>query len=119
VCAAARVEPAAQPAEQVDDLAAGEVGPQRDVAGHVRQPPVQRGRVAPRVAAQQPRGTPVGAQQAQQDPDGGGLAGSVGAEEAVHLPGAHGEVEPVQGPGRAVCLGEPRHGDGVGHCALL
>ena len=27
-----------------------------------------------------------------------GLAGAVGAEEAVHLPRAHREVEPVEGP---------------------
>ena len=40
--------------EQVDHLAAGEVRPQRDVARHVRQPPVQRDRVAPGVAAEQP-----------------------------------------------------------------
>ena len=51
--AAPLVQAAAQPAEQVDRLAAAEVGPQRHVARHVGEPPVQRGRVAPRVAAQQ------------------------------------------------------------------
>ena len=53
--AALLVEAAAQPPEQVDRLAAAQVRPQRDVAGHVGEPAVQRGRVAPRVAAQQPR----------------------------------------------------------------
>ena len=48
-----RVQAAAQPAEQVDDLAAGEVGPQGDVAGHVGQPAVQGDGVAPGVAAEQ------------------------------------------------------------------
>ena len=38
------VDAAAQPAEQVDDLAAGEVGPQDDVAGDVGEPAVQRRR---------------------------------------------------------------------------
>ena len=47
------VEAAAQPAEQVDDLAAGQVRPEVDVAGHVGEPPVQRGGVAPGVAAEQ------------------------------------------------------------------
>ena len=79
------VEPAAQPAEQVDGLAAGEVGPQVHVAGHVGQPAVQLGGLAPRVAAEQPDLARVLAQQAEQHPDGRGLAGAVGAEEAVHL----------------------------------
>ena len=53
--AALLVEAAAQAAEQVDRLAAGEVRPQRHVAGHVGEPAVQGDRVAPRVAAEQPR----------------------------------------------------------------
>ena len=81
------VDPAAQPAEQVDDLAAGERRPQVHVAGHVREPAVQLGRVAPRVAAEQPDRAGVGAQQAEQHADRGGLAGPVRAEEAMHLAG--------------------------------
>ena len=42
----ARVVAALQPPEQVDRLAAGEARPQRDVAGHVREPRVQRARPA-------------------------------------------------------------------------
>ena len=45
--------PRSRPSRSID-LAAGEVGPQRDVAGHVGEPPVQGGGVAPRVAAEQP-----------------------------------------------------------------
>ena len=45
--------PRSRPSRSID-LAAGEVGPQVHVAGHVGEPPVQRGRVAPRVAAEQP-----------------------------------------------------------------
>ena len=83
--AALLVDAAAQPAEQVDDLAAGEVGPERDVAGHVGEPAVQLVGVAPRVAAEEGGAAAVGAQQAEQDADGGGLPGAVGAEEAVDL----------------------------------
>ena len=49
-----RVEPAAERAEQVDRLAAGERRPQVHVTGHVGEPAVQRDGVVPRVAAEQP-----------------------------------------------------------------
>ena len=55
---AAGVEVAAQPAEQVDHLAAAELRPQGDVARHVREPAVQRDGVAPRIAAEQRRPSP-------------------------------------------------------------
>lgn len=53
------VQPAAQPAEQVDHLTAGQVGPQGDVAGHVGQPTVQRCGVPPGVAAEHGGGSGV------------------------------------------------------------
>ncbi|NYH51241.1 hypothetical protein HNR06_000830 [Nocardiopsis arvandica] len=112
------VRAAAQAAEQVDDLTAGEVGPQLHVARHVGQPAVQCDGVAPRVAAEHRGGAAVGADEAEQDPDGGGLARAVGAEEAVDLSGTHGEVEAVQGPCRPVGLGEVDGGDGRGHGVL-
>ena len=98
---AVRVQPAAQPPEQVDDLAAGQVRPERHVTGHVRQPAVQRGSVAPRIAAEQPGRPAAGPQQAEQDPDGGGLTRPVRPEEAVHLPGRHGQVKRLQRAGPA------------------
>ena len=113
--AACRVQPAAQPPEHVDRLAAGQVGPQVDLARHVRQPPVQGDRVAPRVAAEQPDVARVGAQEPEQHADGGRLARAVGAEEAVHLPRADGEVEPVERALGAERLDEPADRDGVGH----
>jgi hypothetical protein len=58
------VQPAAQPPEQVDHLPPGQVRPQRDVPRHVGDPPVQGGRLPPWVAAEQARGTGIGAQQA-------------------------------------------------------
>ena len=52
-------------AEQVNDLATGQRRPQRDVAGHVREPAVQGGRVPPGVAAEQGDVAAVLAEQAE------------------------------------------------------
>src|SRR5690606_18159492 len=82
--------------ETVDRLASGEARPQADVAGHVREPPVQVDRVVPRVAAEEPRAARVGAQEAEQDADRRGLAGAVRSEEPGDLARADGEVEPVE-----------------------
>jgi hypothetical protein len=107
-----------QPAEQVDHLAAGQVRPQRHVAGHVRQPTVQRDRVVPGIAAEQPGRAGVGAHQAEQDTDGGGLPGTVGAEEAMHFTGPHGQVESVQGAHLPERLDQSVGPDRLGHrCA--
>jgi hypothetical protein len=77
---------------------------------------VQLGGVAPGVAAEQPDLSRVGPQEAEDDPDGGGLAGAVGAEEAVHLAGGDGEVEPVERPRPPEGLDQTRDGDrGVVH----
>ena len=106
--------PAAQPGEQVDGLAAGEARPQLDVAGHVGEPAVQLDRVVPGVAAEQPCGAGVGAQQAEQDADGGGLPGAVGSEEAVYLAGLDREVESVECAGAAEGLDQAGDRDGCG-----
>ena len=66
--------------------------------------------------------------EAEDDPHGGGLAGTVRTEEAGHVPGAHREAETVHGGDRAVALGEVRDLDheagrrcepegAVSHCA--
>ena len=88
---------ATHPQQEVDDLAAGQVGPQVHVARDVGEPAVQVGRVLPRVPTEQSHLAGVGAQQAEQDSEGGGLAGAVGAEEAVHLPPSYLQVETVEG----------------------
>ncbi len=82
---AGRVSAAAQPGEQVDRLAAGQVRPQLDVARDVGQAAVQADRVGPGVAAEQPGPPGVGAQHAEQDPDRGGLPGAVRPEEPVDV----------------------------------
>ena len=83
--ATARVQTAAQPAEQVDGLAAGQVRPQSHIARHVGQPPVQVDGVPPRIAAEQAGLARIRTQQPEQNPDRGRLPGAVGSEEAVHL----------------------------------
>ena len=115
VVAALRVQAAAQRPEQVDRLAAGEVRPQADVTGHVREAAVQVDGVAPRIAAQHGRRSGVGAQQPEQHPDRRGLAGAVRAEEAVHLARPHRQVEPVERARRAERLDEALHSNCIGH----
>jgi hypothetical protein len=66
---------------------------------------VQLGGVPPGVAAEQAGLPGVGAQQAEQDADGRGLPGAVGAEEAVDLAGVDGQVETVE----RSCLAEGLH----------
>jgi hypothetical protein len=77
---------------------------------------VQGDGVAPGVAAEHHGRARVGAQQAEQQADRGGLARAVGAEEAVHLPGGNLEVEAVERPGRAEGLRQAGGRDrGRGH----
>ena len=113
------VEVAAQPAEQVDDLAAGEVRPQGDVAGDVRDAAMDGLDVGPGVGAQQRRGPAVGLQQAQEDADRRGLAGAVGAEESVHLALLDRQVEPVERAGASERLGEFLGFDDSGHAPTI
>ncbi len=77
-------------ADDVEALAAAQPWPQRDVAGHGGELAVQPGGVVPRVGVEQPDVAAIGADQAEQDADGVGLAGAVGTEEAVDLAGADG-----------------------------
>lgn len=109
------VQSAAQLGKQVDGLAAGQVRPELDVTGYVGEPPVQGDGVFPRVLAEQLGGAGVGAQEPEQDADGGRLAGAVGAEEAVDLTGVDGEVEAVQCVRAAERLVQSGDGDCLRH----
>jgi hypothetical protein len=102
---------ATHPQQHVHGLTAGEVGPQRHVAGDVGQPTVDRHGVPPRVLAEHGRRTAVDAQQPEQRPDGGRLAGAVRAEEAVHLTRRDMQVEPVEGTVRPERLDEAMYFD--------
>ena len=57
---------------------------------------MQFDRVVPRVQTQYVDVPGIGAEQAENDPDRGGLAGAVRAEESGHLTGLHGQVETVE-----------------------
>jgi hypothetical protein len=72
---------------------------------------VQPRGVAPGVAAQQPGG--AGAEQAQQDADGGDLPHAVGAQEAVHLTGVDGKLQALQRARAAEPLAQAGHQDDI------
>jgi hypothetical protein len=97
---------------KVDHLATGEGRPERYVARHVRQPAVQRRDVPPGIAAEHPDRAAVRPQQAEQHPQGRGLSGPVRAQEAMHLAGAHLQIEAVEGPGAPEGLDQARAVDG-------
>ena len=115
------VQSSAQPAVEIDDLAAGEIAPQGHIAGDVGDAAVQLDGVLPGVLAQEPGRAAVGAQQTEQDADRRGLPGAVGSEEAVYLTGPDMQIEAVQRVGAAEGLVEtvdPDRGSGrdcLGH----
>lgn len=98
------IKPTPQPAEEVDDLTAGQLGPQRDIARDVGETTVQLGAVSPRIPTEHRHRAAVGPQHAEKYPDGGRLPRSVRAQEAVHLPAADLEVEPIERHGSSEVL---------------
>jgi len=96
-----QVEVAPQPAEEIDDLPAGQVRPQADLTGHIREPAMESHRVAPWVAPQQHDRPGVSPQQPEQHANGRGLARAVGAEKPVDLTGLDREVETIESARRS------------------
>ena len=85
------------------------------VREHRKLVPVEQGRVAiGRVAPEHPDLPGVRSAEALDHLDRGGLAGTVGAEDGDHLTLLDVEVDPGNGGGVAVGLGEPSYGDGRG-----
>ncbi len=80
---------------------------------------MQRDRVAPRVPAQQVDLAGVGTEQAEQDSDGGRLAGAVRPEEAVHLARTDVEIEPVEGDGVPEVLDQTGDRDRGAHGSIF
>ncbi len=76
--------------------------------GHVGEPAVDRHGVPPRVEAEDGRRTAVDAEQAEQRPDRGRLAGAVRAEEAVHLARRGPRGRARRGPGSPNVFTRPR-----------
>ena len=87
----------------------------RDIAGDIRQPAVQRHGIPPGVAAEEADRAAVRAEQPEDHPDRGRLAGAIGAEQPVHLTGAYLQVEPAQCRERAEPLDQPVDLDGIHH----
>ena len=80
----------------------------------------QRGGVALHIEPGDPGRSRIGLEQGGEDPHRGGLAGAVGAQQAEHTARAHGEIDAVEGPNRAVRLLEPLDNDRIiGHAAKL
>ena len=113
--AARAVEPSSQATEDVDRLAAGEVGPEGHVARDVRESAMQRDGISPRIAPEQLDVSRVGAQQAEQDSDGRRLAGPVRPEEPVHLSQRDRQIKAVERPGGSERLDQPRCVNRIGH----
>jgi hypothetical protein len=99
------VQPATQPPEPGEQLPAGHRRVDLQVAGQVADPAAQP-HLAGERAAQHLAAPGGGAQEAQQQPDGGGLAGAVGAEEADHLARVNLQGERVDGGDRAEAFGQ-------------
>src|ERR1700694_2713980 len=93
---ASRIEVASQTAEQIDHLPTGQVRPQTDLAGHVRQSAMQLDGVAPRVAPQQCDLPGVSSQQPEQNSNGRSLARAVRPEKPMALAGFDRQVETVE-----------------------
>src|SRR5262249_50161416 len=69
----------------------------------------------PGITAEEARGTGVGVQQAEEDPQGRRLAGAVWPQEAVYLTVGHGQVEPIQRARLAKVLDQAGHFDCRSH----
>lgn len=76
---------------------------------------MQRDGVTPRIVVEHAYLAPGLAGEAEQDAQGGGLAGAVRSEETVHPAGVDVEVETVEGVDVAVALGEAGGMDDARH----
>jgi hypothetical protein len=111
---------AAEVGEIGQQLPAGLAAVDDELAGEVPDPTAQGDAVAPGVDPQDGDAPAGGSDQVQQQPDGGGLAGTVGAQEPIHLAAMHLQIQPGQTAGAAVSLDEPLGGDGqLGHRCFL
>jgi len=81
--------------EEVDDFAAGEVGPEVDVAGNEGDFLVEFDGVGPSVLAENLGRARGGAEDAKQDADGGGFAGAVGPEIGENFALVESEIDAV------------------------
>jgi hypothetical protein len=119
---ALRVDAAAYPGEQTDDVSGRDGRELHQLARQVPDGLFDLQTVAAAVESQQGRGSPVGANEVHQQPDRGGLAGPIGADESEGLTRWHDQIEVEHPVAAAVVLGQPSRDDrwrpGLGHDEL-
>ena len=96
----------AEAAEEADELAAGHVLVQPQLAGQVGDLAAGGHAVAPAVVAGDRRTAGGRPQEAEEQAQGRGLAGAVGTEKTEHLARRDFQVEIVEGAEAAVVLGQ-------------
>ena len=104
---------AVQPGEELDVLAHGQIGVQRELLRHVADPFPDGSPVLAYVEPGDPAGSLRGREQAGEHLDRGGLACAVGPQEAEDLPGADREGDRVDRHEVAEAPGQTVHLDGV------
>ena len=92
--------------EELQVFAYRQVFIQREALGHVADAPAQCLGLLRYRQAQYLDLPRAGFQQAAQHADGGRLSGSIGAQEAIHLPARHGQVDIVHGDQAAEATGQ-------------
>ena len=95
--------------EQVQRLLPRQGRPQGCLAGTVRQPPVRLDRVALAVESEDLRPPRRGLHEPEQQPDGGGLPGPVGAEVAQDLALGDVQMQVDEGLDPSEALRQPAH----------
>jgi hypothetical protein len=103
-----------QPAEEHEVLPAGELLVHGGVLPRQADAAAYRVGLADDIVAEHPCGALVGLEQRREHPDRGRLTGAVRPEEPVDGPGAHGEVDAVDGSRRAERLHQAGRFDGEG-----
>ena len=109
--AARRARQALHAGEEQQVLAHAEVLVQRELLGHVPHPPPQGLGLRRDAQAEHLDLAGAGGQQPAQHADGGGLPGSVRAEEAVHRRARHRQVDRVDRLQRAEALAQATRAD--------
>ncbi len=101
------VDAAPQVREVRESISTGELGIQRQIAGHVADVPADLHGLLPGVQTKDRSPPPRRPDLIEQRPDGRRLAGAVGAQEPEHLAGPDVEVQVLQRPHTPIVLGEP------------
>ena len=115
---AASGDTAAQVAEVAKQLPSRLPAVNDEVAGQVADAGTQRGATEPWALAEHGHRSPARADQVEQDPDRGRLAGTVGPKETVDLAGLDLEIQPVEPATTTVELAEALGPDDIGHASV-